>query len=101
MKFVPVAGTKVLFSVWDTRVADYAAYAAANPEVDGAWKKQVKDGVPVTREPDYPVAGVSWEDAHAFCAWLTEKDTVAGRLPKGAKYRLPTDEEWSIAVSFL
>ena len=34
MKFVPVPGTKVQFCIWETRVKDYAAYAAANTEVD-------------------------------------------------------------------
>jgi formylglycine-generating enzyme required for sulfatase activity len=97
MKFVPVPGTKVLFSIWDTRVRDYAAYARAK-KVDGSWESQQKDGVPVSRGPDYPVVGVSWEDAQAFCAWLTEKEMAEGKLPKGMKYRLPTDEEWSIAV---
>jgi len=97
MKFVPVPGTKVLFSIWDTRVRDYAARALVNT-VDDAWTRQIHEGVPVSREPDDPVAGVTWNDAQAFCQWLTESEAVAGKLPKGAKYRLPTDEEWSRAV---
>jgi hypothetical protein len=109
MKFVPVpivsgptAGQKVLFSVWDTRVQDYAAYAGAK-KVDDAWTRQNRDGlnaerVPVGRELNHPVVGVSWEDAQGFCQWLTEKEIAEGKLSKGLKYRLPTDEEWSWAV---
>ncbi len=105
MKFVPVPigggptnGQRVLFGVWDVRVQDYAAYAAANPKADGSWKTQAKEGVPAGREPEHPVVGVSWEDAQAFCQWLTEKESAEGKLPKGLKYRLPSDEEWSWAV---
>jgi hypothetical protein len=105
MRFVPVpigggptAGQRVLFSIWDTRVQDYAAYAAANPDVNGEWKLQHKDAVPVGREPFDPVVGVSWEEAKRFCEWLTEKEKAAGRLPAGMAYRLPADEEWSWAV---
>ena len=39
---------------------------------------------------DHPVVGVSWVDAQAFCGWLSKKE--------GKTYRLPTDQEWSIAV---
>jgi hypothetical protein len=105
MKFVPVpivggpaAGQKVLFSIWDVRVQDYAVYAASNPQVDGAWKTQSKDGVRAGRELDHPVVGVSWDDAQAFCQWLTAKERAEGKLPKSMKYRLPTDEEWSWAA---
>jgi len=44
--------------------------------------------------PDYPVEQMSWQDAKDFCAALNTN------LPAGAKmsFRLPTDEEWSIAV---
>ena len=105
MKFVPVPigggptqGQRVLFGVWDVRVQDYATYVAANPKVDGAWKTQNKDGVAAAREPDHPVAGVSWEDAQGFCQWLTAKENAEGKLPKGLGYRLPSDEEWSWAV---
>jgi formylglycine-generating enzyme required for sulfatase activity len=97
MRFVPVPGTKVFFGVWDTRVEDYAAFAAHRP-VDGSWATQQRDGVPVSRGPNYPVVGVSWDDARAFCQWLTEKESAEGALSGSSRYRLPTDEEWSRAV---
>jgi formylglycine-generating enzyme required for sulfatase activity len=104
MKFVPVPiiggptdHQRVLFSVWHTRVKDYAAFAKEN-KVSDAWTQQQKDGVPVGREPEHPVVGVSWDEAKSFCQWLTEKETAEGKLPQGMAYRLPTDEEWSRAV---
>ena len=97
MKFVPVPGTLVLFSVWDTRVQDYALYATGK-KMDDSWTKQNRDGVPAGRELNHPAVGVSWEDAQGFCQWLTEKEIAAGKLPKELKYRLPTDEEWSWAA---
>jgi hypothetical protein len=107
MKFVPVpivsgptAGRRVLFGVWDVRVQDYAVYAASAgaKKVDASWTKQERDGVPAGRELNHPVVGVSWDDAQGFCQWLTEKESAEGKLPKGWKYRLPSDEEWSWAV---
>ena len=97
--FVPVAGTSVLFCKWETRVQDYAAFAKA-VEVDDSWKKQQtqKGNVPVSFAPEHPVTAVNWEEAGAFCKWLTEKEHAAGTLPAAMRYRLPTDEEWSRAV---
>jgi sulfatase modifying factor 1 len=40
-------------------------------------------------EPDHPVGYVSWNDAVAFCDWLSRKE--------GKKYRLPTEAEWEYA----
>ena len=88
MKFLSVPGTDTLFCIWETRVKDYAAYAAENPGVDERWKNPEYRGH--KQMPDHPVVEVSWKDAKAFCAWLSKKD--------GVTYRLPTDHEWSAAV---
>ena len=93
MPFVPVPGTEVSFCIWETRVKDYAAYAAANEGVDASWK------TPEFKQEDtHPVVNVSWKDANAFCAWLTKKELAEGKIKAGQKYRLPTDAEWSVAV---
>jgi serine/threonine protein kinase len=90
MKFVPVSGTQTLMCIHETRKADYAVYAAANPDVNGQWKNVACDGVPVSDRDDHPVVKVSWGDAKAFCAWLSVKERRS--------YRLPSDREWSFAV---
>ncbi|MDC0144775.1 SUMF1/EgtB/PvdO family nonheme iron enzyme, partial [Verrucomicrobia bacterium] len=93
MKFVPVPGTEAAFCIWETRVKDYAAYAAASSGVDGNWKSPG-----FTQADTHPVVNVSWEDANAFCEWLTKKELAEGKIKAGQKYRLPTDAEWSVAV---
>jgi len=32
---------------------------------------------------------VNWEDAQAFCEWLTERERKAGKLNANESYRLP------------
>lgn len=90
MKFVTVPGTDVLFCIHETRRSDFAAYAAQDTTVGDAWKNQNKDGVAIGDKDDHPVVSVSWDDANGFCQWLSKKE--------GKTYRLPTDNEWSLAV---
>lgn len=98
MKFVPVPitggpadGQRVLFSVWETRVQDFEVFVE---ESGHSWSRQ--DGF--EQAPDHAVQCVSWDDAQAFCAWLTVRERKAGKLSAEEFYRLPSDHEWSCAV---
>lgn len=113
MRFVPVPigagesqGQRVLFSIWETRSKDYAAFVKETKHDAGTdWIEGVYKEVPVGRgegesaeESSHPVAYVSHDDAVAFCEWLTKKDRASGLIGPQDKYQLPTDMEWSYAV---
>jgi formylglycine-generating enzyme required for sulfatase activity len=90
MKFVPVPGAQVLFSIWDTRVQDYQRFV---DETGREWPKPSFE-----QGPTHPAVMVSCDDANAYCKWLTEKERKSGTIADAQEYRLPTDHEWSAAV---
>lgn len=52
---------------------------------------------PEFNRDDFPVVGVDWEDAQAYCMWLTEEER---NQKNGSRilYRLPLEEEWEWAA---
>jgi formylglycine-generating enzyme required for sulfatase activity len=64
--------------------ADYLAVIGSNPSYFGG-------------NPNNPVEQVSWNDAVAYCATLTQAQQAAGKIPAGWAYRLPTESEWEYA----
>jgi formylglycine-generating enzyme required for sulfatase activity len=67
------------------KVMVYDPAAPAWPTVMGlSWRQP---GIP--QEETHPVVAVSWNDAVAFCKWLSERE--------GKIYRLPTEAEWEFA----
>lgn len=108
MEFLPIPETNVLMSVWVTRVKDFAQFAD-DTGYDASenfyyydkrsWRRDERywrdPGFPQTDE--HPVVGISWRDAAIFCAWLTDREHASGMLSKQKVYRLPTDNEWTLA----
>jgi formylglycine-generating enzyme required for sulfatase activity len=66
------------------------AYAFNSNTHEFEWGKNVDWRNPGwTQTLDHPVVNVSWNDAMAFCKWLSEKEA--------RNYRLPTEAEWEYA----
>lgn len=93
MRFVPVPSARVRFAIWPVRVRDFAAFAESTGHASGLWKNPGFE-----QGADHPVVNVSWEEATAFCRWLTEREREERLIGRKQVYRLPSDLEWSRAV---
>lgn len=112
MEFVPIPKLPVLFSIWNTRVKDFAAFVSEtgyNAEADvesnrgdGARRHGDNWRLPgFPQNENNPVVGINIFDARAFCSWLTERERREHRLGPNQSFRLPTDAEWSAAAGLL
>lgn len=90
MELAPLG--EILMSTAETRRSDYAkflkqmVYSSQPPfPMEGA-------------EGDLPMTYVNRAEAQTFCRWLTQQERKDGFLDTNQSYRLPTDDEWSMAA---
>lgn len=91
--YIPVMGAGETIYIKRTPVtnAEYAEYlAATGAEAPSNWT----GGTYPAGEENFPVNYVSYEDAQAYCAWLTNQDGVN-------TYRLPNESEWELAAGHM
>lgn len=109
----PVRVSRFMIQRWPVLVAEYAAFV--DPETGGyrdpiwwhpdGWKwcqeeassKQPGGWHDQRRKGNTPVTGVCWWEAHAFCAWATERLRAEWSIPADWEIRLPTEAEWEAA----
>lgn len=89
MKFVPLG--EAMISSAETRRRDFRAFSLATSQPPVPARVLDKDDT-------LPVSFVTRNEAEAFCKWLTEIERGKGLLEPGQEYRLPTDDEWSMAA---
>jgi serine/threonine protein kinase len=89
IKMVPMG--RAMLATIETRRQDFAEFArSANlPAAEG----RVLDV-----EPTLPVTHITRAEAEQFCRWLTDRERAKGLLEPDQEYRLPTDDEWSMAA---
>ncbi|CAN5910564.1 hypothetical protein BH11VER1_BH11VER1_13230 [soil metagenome] len=90
MKFQPLQEA-TLIGEHEVRVQDYMAYIS---ESGKTWNQKPS----FSYQPSHPIMNVSWNDAAAFCEWLTKKERNSKLISESSRYRLPTDAEWSFAA---
>ena len=82
------------FPVTNTDYAEFVKATAHKPPRD--WK----DGTMPEDKKRHPVVNVSYEDAVAYCMWLTKTHNSKLTTPNYS-FRLPTEEEWELAAGHM
>jgi len=74
--------TDFYISKTEITVAQYRTFCKA--------ERKEMPNLPEGTQNDHPISNISWEDAMAFCAWLSK---TSGKI-----YTLPTEAQWEFAA---
>ena len=92
-EYIPVMGAGESIYIKYTPVTN-VEYAEFIKETKAALPENWTGGSYPDGEDSYPVNFVSYNDAKAYCEWLTKKDGVN-------TYRLPNESEWELAAGHM
>ena len=82
------------FPVTNAEYAEFVRATGHKPPRD--WK----DGAVPEGRGQHPVVNVSYDDAVAYCTWLTKTHNSQLKTPNYS-FRLPTEEEWELAAGHM
>jgi serine/threonine protein kinase/formylglycine-generating enzyme required for sulfatase activity len=89
MKLMPLG--LAMLAVTETRQSDFTQFVRSTGH-------QRAEDLDKGRRSNEPVTQVTRLEAQLFCRWLTERERAQGLLQVDQEYRLPTDDEWSMAA---
>lgn len=81
-----------VYPVTNKQYADFIKHTARNISPKAGWELAKVGKSPPQNKLDHPVVGVTWDDALAYCHWLT------GQTGGQRRYMLPTEAQWEKAA---
>ncbi len=72
-------------------------WMAKTETTQAQWKALMPDNPSQFQGDRLPVESVTWDEAQAFAAALTERLQQEGKLDPGCEFRLPTEAQWEYA----